>query len=503
MAFERTKWIISALALTSVSSIALAEWQSPRQAPVIQKGASNTLRLQFRGFQPASVEVVIDGVVVASRSVSRGQTELQIGLRALGLAPGAHNAIVRYYDAQGRLLGEMQTAVDIDLDPSAPISIILPRNSATVSGTVPIEVRLNQSGQQYVTFYVNGQVRALRNFPPYVFAWDTTQEPNGIHTLEAQVFDGVRTFRTPLTRVRVNNPGGRTERQTQDETELPTQPMQSDAQVGLNEPLLSMAQSPMMLAYGNLRTSPFSEGRPVDESRLSIPSSRAELSPSASPAPSVPQPASPAPRTSEPSPTLAPNRSIMPEVVEEPNVVSSSSPLTVEEASLRASEAEPMMRGQKLQKPQIASAPAPTPTAKSAPTEKSWIPLELGARLPAGVETFEVALDASLITFDVAPQVEDGIPLVALRHVLEQAGGTLRWDNLAKLATAELSERIVQVDVRNNRILLNGELVEAEGTVRIVRGRVLVPASVFSALLNAEVAYDMQEGQVVISTNRE
>jgi len=489
---------MSALALTGLSSLALAEWQSPRQVPIVQKGASNTIRLSLRGFQPASVEVLIDGVVVANRSVSRGQSELQISLRSLGLAPGTHEAVVRYYDAQGRVLGEMRTPVDIEPDPSAPVSIILPRNSATVSGTVPIEVRLNQSGQHYVTFYVNGQVRALRNFPPYVFAWDTTQEPNGTHTLEAQVFNGVQTFRTPPTRVRVNNPGGRTERQTSDQLE---QPLQSDQQMGQNEPSLSVAQAPMTLAYGSLRPAPSAEARAVETPRLSAPSGASPRTPEPQAQPNLTIESALSLRVREANPVPAPLRPSVPQ--EEPHLAATNAPVTPEQGSLRTRDAEPLMRGQKLQIPQVASASTLAPASKSAPAETSWLPLELGTRLPAGVETFDVALDASLITFDVAPFVEDGVPLVALRQVLERAGATLRWDNLAKLATAQLAEQVVQVDVRHNRILLNGNAVEAESTVRLVRGRVMVPASVFATLLNAEVAYDGQEGQIVISTTRD
>ncbi|MFQ3611779.1 MAG: Ig-like domain-containing protein, partial [Fimbriimonadales bacterium] len=391
MAFERTKRIISALALTGISSLALAEWQAPRQTPLIQKGASNTIRLQFRGFQPASVEVVIDGVIVASRAVSRGQSELQIGLRSLGLAPGAHEATVRYYDAQGRLIGEMRTPVDIEPDPSAPISIILPRNSATVSGTVPIEVRLNQSGQQYVTFFVNGQVRALRNFPPYLFAWDTTQEPNGVHTLEAQVFNGSQTFRTPQTRVRVNNPGGRTDRQLSEQPESANTVVQPEPSA-LNEPSLSTAQAPMTLAYGSLRSAPPAESRPVEEARLSLPSGTSTRPIELPAQPSSPEANPPSLRSVEPNPVLSPNRLSSP--VEEPHLAPGTAPIATEEGTLRSAEAEPFMRGQKLQIPRIASAPTSTPASKSAPAEKGWLPIELGARLPKGVETFEVALDA-------------------------------------------------------------------------------------------------------------
>ena len=225
MEFSRTKLWVSTLAVASLYGVVGA--QSPL---LVRKGADNSVVLQFRGIRPVWIEVLVDGELIATRSVQATAQQVTLQLIGWGLAPGNHEATFKVYDSQGRLIGQTRAPIELQPDPNAPITVVIPRNSSQVSGIVPIEVRLNPDRNQYVTFFVNGQVRALRNYAPYVYHWDTTQEPNGWHKLEAWSFNGTQTFRTPATSVFVNNPGGRTERQL---------PAQSDEQVGWNEAQLA------------------------------------------------------------------------------------------------------------------------------------------------------------------------------------------------------------------------------------------------------------------------
>ncbi|MCS6919655.1 MAG: copper amine oxidase N-terminal domain-containing protein, partial [Fimbriimonadales bacterium] len=167
----------------------------------------------------------------------------------------------------------------------------------------------------------------------------------------------------------------------------------------------------------------------------------------------------------------------------------------------RAADAEPQMRGQKLRAPQIASAPAKA--SANTPAVRSWMTIELGTRLPASVTRFDVVLDGALLSFEVAPQVEDGVALAPLRPILEQLGASLRWDNQSKTAYAELNGKAITLRVRENQILVNGESVPADAPLRILRGRVLVPASALREMLDAETAFDGANGQLVINTGRE
>ncbi|GBC93995.1 hypothetical protein HRbin15_02500 [bacterium HR15] len=522
MGSNRTKWLYGTLALTGVSSFALAQGQTQGTAHIV-RGAPGTLTLQLHGVTPAAVEVEIDGVVVAHRQVSGKASSLQLTLNSAGLPPGMHEATVRLYDSRGRLISTLRGPIELLPDPTAPITIIIPRHGTSVSGTVPIEVRVSGSSRPYVSFFIDGQVRTLRNYAPYVYHWDTTRERNGWHAIQAWSFDGNQTFKSPITRVFVNNPGGRTERQM---------PAQSDEQVGLNEPTLSTLGAELARAEPTLRTPETMEGQMAGENRLSRPAippapitktaepARRETPPVDTLSGSTPAPQE-VPRTTAPvrMPTASyrvaqveaqPNRTgrlSIPPVEPEPAEANRMATLATREhylsetlTQLRPTEAPPRMRGQKLAAPQIALAPAsPTPAAR-ATAKAAWLPVHFGTRLPANITRYEVLLDARPVPFDVEPRVQNGIPLVAIRQIAEQAGGKVRWDHQHKVATVELAGRIVTLDVRANRVVLNDKEVPTETPLQIVNGRVIAPAALWGKVLNAELTFDPNARQLHINT---
>ncbi|MCS6918634.1 MAG: stalk domain-containing protein [Fimbriimonadales bacterium] len=476
------KRIWSLLALAGLTTTGIAAWQ-PQKSPLqILKREPNRLTMQFRGVKPATVEVLVDGVVVATRHLS-GQTDrLQLNLQSAGLAPGSHEAVIKLYDAQGRLISQSNARIELLPDPNSPLSIVVPRHGNTVSGDVPIEARLNRQGAAYVSFFVDGQIRGLRNYPPYVYNWDTTRETNGWHTIEVWSYDGNQTLKTPPMRVYVNNPGGRTERQAVAEQALP-EGIAAESEPTLAEPALRPAEN--------------AEARLSESARLSAPETP-ELELAETPEPTV------AMETAEPAPAaelsvqaearLSDARTVAP--LEEPNALTVATTPARAPEHLRIAQAEPQMRGQKLRAPQVALAAAPSATRTAA-----WLSLERGTRLPAGATQFEVALDGMLLSFDVAPQVDDGIALLPIRPLLESLGARLRWDNQAKTATIELGERRIVLRVRENEILADGAPVPADAPLRIHKGRVLVPASALRELLNAEVAFDGTARHLIINLN--
>ncbi len=498
MGTNRSRWFYSALAFGSVSPLALADAQGMVR---LVRGAPDTLTLEVRGVAPAAVEVEIGGVVVAQRQLA-GTTRgtLQIQLSNAGLPPGIHEATVKLYDLRGRLLTTLRGPIELTPDPTAPITILIPRHGTSVAGTVPIEVRVSGQSRPYVSFFVDGQVRTLRNYPPYVYYWDTTRERNGWHTIEAWSFDGTQTFKSPPTRVLVKNPGGRTERQL---------PAQSDEQVGLNEPTLALPAPAPASSTGSLRTPEAVMGQALVESRLSRPPATADSEPRASRPMAPPQdaltittPLQPpsasyrAART-EAQPGDASRLSVPPVESAPPVATGVPTEPMAAQSQLRSVQGTPRMRGQKLATPSIALAPAP---AVRAPARTSWLTLTPGTRLPATITHCEVLLDARPVVFDVAPRVQNGIPLIAVRQVFEQAGGKLSWDNQRKVATIELAGKQLVLDVRANRAVLNGEAVPLDASLQIVNGRILVPASLLGKALNADLAFDMEQLLLHINT---
>jgi hypothetical protein len=140
---DTRKRIWSILALTGLSSTAIATWQ-PQIASQVRKGDSNRLTIQLGGLKAALVEVEVDGMIVATRHLTGRSDVLTLNLQSAGLAPGRHTAIVKIYDAQGRLISQRTTPIELLPDPNSPLTIIVPRNGAQVAGTVPIEARVNR-----------------------------------------------------------------------------------------------------------------------------------------------------------------------------------------------------------------------------------------------------------------------------------------------------------------------------------------------------------------------
>jgi len=118
-----------------------------------------------------------------------------------------------------------QTQVDIDAGNDTGVTsgamsgpemaFIGPGNGKRVTGTVALSLNARgHDGQNpYVTFYVDKQFKTLKNYPPYTYEWDTTQVPNGVHTIEATGYlDSSDVSTNCRLKVFVDNPGGNTVR---------------------------------------------------------------------------------------------------------------------------------------------------------------------------------------------------------------------------------------------------------------------------------------------------
>ncbi len=483
----RTRQWISVLALAGLSMVA------PSQAPApvkVFRGSANQVVLQFERVRPAYVEILVNGQVIATRTVQGAQ--ITLGLTSMGLAPGTHEAVIRLYDRQGRLIGQTRAPVELQPDPYAPVNLIIPRNGTRVSGTVPVEARLNLQGNMYATFFVDGQARALRNFAPYIYQWDTTQETNGWHTLEVWVFDGKQTFKTPPTRVFVNNPGGRTERQMEPEA--------AGEMAETVEPVVVAVESSPSAELSTLRMGEMAGSTIPLELRLSTPPNEAIPSVPAEPALSF------ALALAEANPAAWRNtpgagqpyfevRFTAPEVP--PSTSFTPAPVYQWQPRWRMAKAEPQMRGQKLTVPPVL-ARAPESAAPNA-YESAVLLFRHGTRLPRTIRTFELVWNGRVIVPDVAPRVESGIPLVTVRHALESAGAVIRWDNQHKQATILLGEKTLVLDVRANRATLNETPLALDAPLQIVNGRVIVPVSLLGEVLNADIMFDLTTHQLILT----
>lgn len=72
---------------------------------------------------------------------------------------------------------------------SSLVRFVTPDPTLSIRGTVPIKVEIaRESRTEWVSLRINGQLRVLSNVCPLEYAWDTTKETDGQHTLEVTIW---------------------------------------------------------------------------------------------------------------------------------------------------------------------------------------------------------------------------------------------------------------------------------------------------------------------------
>jgi hypothetical protein len=191
------------------------------------------VRFQGRSAAQAAVaaEVWVNGVRWTRHPLA-GQMrgDLRLELDGSSLPAGKHVVLVKLFAVDGSVSSK---TVTVEAGNNAGVAVGNagtpagaerrmafrgPINGTRVSGVVNIDLDVadRNSGaatDPYVTFYVNNEFKTLKNFAPYIFSWDTTGLPNGLHTVEATAFwDNNSAPAKRRLRVYVDNPGGNTAR---------------------------------------------------------------------------------------------------------------------------------------------------------------------------------------------------------------------------------------------------------------------------------------------------
>ncbi len=484
-----------------------------------------SLDVSYRGGAIEAVEVYLDGALVAKRQLASTQTHgvMTFVLETMLLTEGDHDLIIKAFGPDGRSVTAPARLRIPGPDLSAPVRIAYPLNGVQVSGTVPVRVKLDEELQRqrpYVTFFINKELKVLRNYPPYEYNWDTTTYPNGWHTLEAwtQSPDMAAPYKSRPVHVNVNNSGGFTQRQPVVEdlrTEKPsTQPSTPQAAAKTSapvttkpagEPKRSIVLTPE--PTDRMPVGPASPSRttvapsPVGGARPAEPSTRAGA---ARALPTVP-----APRIS-----AAPDR--MPRVgtsmVGPVPVEPSSRPRGAARAAASVA-AQPAKRS--VAPTTVAVKPGETLADVSRKTGVSAaeiarlnnVKAEAHDTLRPGqklvvpqVGAFDVAFDGVVLAFDVLPRVEAGIGLAPIRQIFEHTGGKLYWYGSAKTVRAVNDTREIELKIGKNTALVNNRQLTLERAPFIDSGRTLVPLTFIRDALSVDARYDEATGRVLLRT---
>lgn len=426
---------------------------------ILKSGDSPTLSVQYNGAKAAKMEIRINGAHYGYRSLdsNRSTGEITFTIESNLIKQGQNQVEVILYDKSGKELGTQQTTLHAERVESLPVIITSPKSGATVQGSVEIRVTVASNMREaFVSFFVNKDFKSMRNFPPYSYWWDTTTVPNGWVELEAWSFDQSHvTYKSSPVRVYVNNPGGRTERQTAD-PELSSvnivPPVGSSA--GLKGSSDASTSSASKAAY----ELPGMTGNPV---RV---------------------------------PTGHPIGNKIPDgLVAEFSGYRASEPGSSPTVKIKVPEGT--QKPEKTLIPNVEAVPAETEMASAQPTVVS---IGVGSRVVFQGE-YRISMGDEEVKFDVQPRVTDGIPLTPFRHLYEHAGGEVNWLHNEKVCTANGLGKDVWIKIGDLFARVNGEAVQLELAPFLEKGRTVVPLSFLTATLDVQIQFDPKSGHVLIT----
>ncbi len=157
--------------------------------------------------------------------------------------------------------------------------------------------------------------------------------------------------------------------------------------------------------------------------------------------------------------------------------------------------------GQRNVKPKLAlQQKGLSPTiANSVTSSTHLVSITKGQRLP-NIGAYAIVFNSSVVKFDVAPRVEDGVPLTPFRHLVEKAGGKVEWTNAEKTVSAQADGKDIFFKIGDKIAMINKLSVELERASYIDSGRAIVPLSFMRDALNVNIDYDKATGHVLITS---
>lgn len=481
-----------ALGLTTLGLAALAPtaFAAPSESPLdakisIERAASSpTLTVRYSGAAATLVELRVNGKSIATRDVSSkddaGETTFTLALADLN--DGENAVEIRLLDASGAIVGTHKSTVLAAPRADGPVKLVSPKNGATIEGPLEMTVSFARALKNpFVSFFVDDDFKSMTNFPPYTFLWDSTKATNGWHEIEAWAVDeGTETYKSRKIRVFINNPGGRTER----------------VPLGGETPAKSApAKEPPT------KTAPAKE-TPVKAAPVVKPAAPVL-------APAVAKPVKPPVQldliaNAGTGRDLARPRGLKPIATGAPIPLGpqAMTPTGARVFRPKTTAKTPVAKPALAQPTVVAKAPAAAiaklPATKPAVTPLARVSIARGTRL-TGVSSFAVLLNGRYVEFDVAPRVDEGVPMTPFRHLIEKAGGSVDWTNATKTVSANADGKAMTIKIGDASALLGSARVRLEAVPYLERGRTIVPVSFLKDALGVEIEYDRATNHVLIT----
>ncbi len=512
----------SSLALSGAVSPASAEpapyfaakgLQLSLAAPTAYSGDALNLDVNFSGSNICSVELYMDGTLIKRQAVRTVDTHGVISFALDGslITEGSHEMLVKAVDKDGNTASATTRFKVTPEENNLLVRTIFPKKNAVLQGVVPIQISVDSSiHNPYVMFFLDNEFLSLTNYAPFVYNWDSSTTSNGAHVLSVKAFDGDTTneVKGVELKVRVNNTGGFTTRQTETPdlsktaTRTAVQPKAiqiARAVASSSDPASSAGTVQGTGVLQRMVVAHESNLRFYDVIKMRSIASRPEQF--KSPATAI--------KSAFKSAHISAVKPMLMALLAEPTDRVNSSAISAESLGI-------LRQPLRLHRPaSIAVQPnavlvsvVATPLAhfKTVQPRASVTPQKalVGAGSLNGISasTFEVAFDDSKIAFDVQPRVEHGLPFAPFRAIFEHTGGTVKWYGKSKTVHAYNSTREVEFHVGKTDAKVNNQAIKMESKATLERGRTIVPLSFVRDSLDVKVSYDPKSGHMRIDSKR-
>jgi len=486
------------------------------------------LDVKFHGGNIRIIELYIDGSRITRQALSTrdGRGVVHFTLEPTLLTEGSHEVLIKAYEADGTCATTTTQIVVASADLNALARFEWPKRNAEIQGVVPIKIKIDPSIMDpYVTYTIDNDFLAFRNYAPFVYNWDTGKVPNGVHNIGIEVMDGhsLQVVQKMTITVNVKNVGGLTMippgasiKPPRADAGTVTDAIKNVAESALpssvlpaNDSVLGIARSsapkPTAPALGLRANAPLRssgreshaaptvlnstfdlaekamQGMPLDHTVdvlrmaaavIGAPSNtRPTINPSAHVAPGLAALAAD-PRELMPSSTIAGLAHLAPHFPHAGAI------------ALRPSTSRSGAHAVATGQPAVRAAAAQPTLPRFSPTPRR--------------KTFDVAFNNRMINFDVPPREENGIPLAPFRAIFENTGGTVKWNNDAKIVHAFDSQHDIEIKIGDKEATVNNTPLSMEAVPYIDHGRTIVPLSFVRDAMDVKITYDKETGHLLI-----
>ena len=457
------------MALAGAAALSAGSFAFAFDAEILIQRALNspTLTVKYDGANASLVELRINGESFATRAVASKETKgtVEFTVTVTDLKDGDNEVEIRLYDKTGKVLLSQKQNISTDQGNKGPVYITGPKQGETVKGPVEIKIGFGKELKNaFVSFFIDGDHKDIKNTPPYNYVWDTQKESNGWHTVEAWVVDELtNTYKSKQVRVFVNNPGGRTNR----------------TGLGGGEAVISKGTSVATIEDTNLK---------VKATDIAVAATTAPVG-VATPKVTVPK-TLPTVKTTvtAKAPVVAPTATkVLPKI--EDKVATLKSPVV--DGGIPMGNLNMVPTGARVARPYG----LPNFAAEAATKVLS---INKGFRME-GVNTFSVLYNGRFVEFDVQPRVDEGIPMTPFRHLIEKAGGMVEWLKSAKEVNASADGTKIWFKVGDANAKVNDQSFKLEMAPYIDRGRTIVPLTFMRDALKVNIDFDPSTGHVLIT----